>query len=63
MFPSRIWREMPQRYRLEAAICKKCGKRYYPPRLVCAECGGRTADEMAAIVALEMTKAGLDKED
>lgn len=25
--------------------------------------GGRTADEMAAIVALEMTKAGLDKED
>lgn len=41
MFPSRIWREMPQRYRLEAAECKKCGKRYYPPRLVCAECGGR----------------------
>jgi uncharacterized OB-fold protein len=41
MFPSRIWREMPQRYRLEAAKCKKCGKRYYPPRLVCAECGGR----------------------
>ena len=25
--------------------------------------GGRTADEMAAILALEMTKAGLDKED
>ena len=32
---------MPQRYRLEAAICKKCGKRYYPPRLICAECGCR----------------------
>ncbi len=44
MFPSRIWREMPQRYRLEAAVCKKCGKRYYPPRLVCAECGGRQFD-------------------
>lgn len=41
MFPSRIWREFPQRYRLEAAVCKKCGKRYYPPRLVCSECGGR----------------------
>ena len=25
--------------------------------------GGRTADEMAAILALKMTKAGLDKED
>ena len=41
MFPSRIWREFPQRYRLEAAVCKKCGQRYYPPRLICAECGGR----------------------
>ena len=41
MFPARIWREMPQRYRLEASVCKKCGKRYYPPRLVCAECGSR----------------------
>ena len=44
MFPARIWREMPQRYRLEAAVCKKCGKRYYPPRLVCAECGCRKFD-------------------
>jgi len=41
MFPSRIWREMPQRYRREASRCKKCGKRFYPPRLVCPECGGR----------------------
>ena len=44
MFPARIWREFPQRYRLEAAVCKKCGKRYYPPRLVCAECGSRKFD-------------------
>lgn len=41
MFPARIWREMPQRYRLEAAECKGCGKRFYPPRLVCPKCGGR----------------------
>jgi uncharacterized OB-fold protein len=41
MFPARIWRQFPQRYRLEASVCKKCGKRYYPPRLVCAECGSR----------------------
>jgi len=34
-------REIPRRYRLEAGKCQKCGKVYYPPRLVCAECGGR----------------------
>jgi len=32
---------MPQRYRLEAAKCTKCGARYYPPRLVCKDCGNR----------------------
>lgn len=34
-------REIPQRYRLEAGKCAKCGNVYYPPRLVCAGCGGR----------------------
>jgi uncharacterized OB-fold protein len=29
---------MPQRYRYEAAKCQKCGKVYFPPRLVCREC-------------------------
>jgi hypothetical protein len=32
---------MPQRYRLEAGKCKKCGKVLFPPRLVCPECHGR----------------------
>ena len=45
MFPARIWRQFPQRYRLEASVCKKCGKRYYPPRQVCAECGSRKFEE------------------
>jgi uncharacterized OB-fold protein len=31
-FSSRIWREFPQRYRLEASKFKKSGKTYYPPR-------------------------------
>ncbi|MBC8312838.1 MAG: Zn-ribbon domain-containing OB-fold protein [Candidatus Cloacimonetes bacterium] len=31
-------REMPQRYRLEAAKCKKCGKVFFPPRLICDKC-------------------------
>ena len=35
---ARYWREMPQRYRYEAAKCQKCGKVYFPPRLVCREC-------------------------
>ena len=39
--PARVWREFPQRYRLEAAKCSGCGKILYPPRLVCPACGGR----------------------
>jgi len=38
--PARIWREKPQRYRLEAGKCKKCRKLFLPPRLVCNKCGG-----------------------
>jgi uncharacterized OB-fold protein len=34
-------REMPQRYRLEAAACKGCGKIFFPPRQICSECKGR----------------------
>jgi hypothetical protein len=36
---ARSWREYPQRYRYEAAVCKKCGKVFFPPRLVCDACG------------------------
>ncbi len=35
------WREIPQRYRLEAGKCKNCGKHFYPPRLVCDACACR----------------------
>jgi uncharacterized OB-fold protein len=38
---ARYWREIPQRYRLEAAKCKGCGKVSFPPRTVCAGCRGR----------------------
>src|SRR5512136_684197 len=40
--PSRYWREIPQRYRLEAGKCQGCGFICFPPRLVCPQCGGRT---------------------
>lgn len=36
----RYWREMPQRYRLEASQCTQCGKIWFPPRLICT-CGAR----------------------
>jgi len=39
--PQRYWREIPQRYRLEAGKCKGCGKIHFPPRLVCNGCQGR----------------------
>jgi uncharacterized OB-fold protein len=37
----RFWREMPQRYRYEAAKCTKCDKIFFPPRQVCNSCRGR----------------------
>lgn len=39
--PARAWREFPQKYRLEAGRCTKCGKICYPPRVVCPKCGAR----------------------
>jgi len=39
--PSRSWREIPQRYRLEAGKCTGCGYVCFPPRLVCPQCGSR----------------------
>ena len=41
MPPARTWRTYPQTYRLEAARCKKCGKVFFPPRLVCSKCQAR----------------------
>ena len=41
MFAARYWREMPQRYRMEAGKCLKCGKLFFPPRLVCDACKAR----------------------
>jgi uncharacterized protein len=37
---ARSWREYPKRYRYEAGVCKKCGKWFFPSRLVCDACGG-----------------------
>ncbi|MFB0515688.1 MAG: Zn-ribbon domain-containing OB-fold protein [Candidatus Neomarinimicrobiota bacterium] len=34
-------REIPQRYRLEAQKCTRCGKIHFPPRLICSACHSR----------------------
>ncbi len=39
--PPVVRRNTPQRYRLEANKCAKCGKVFFPPRLVCDACRGR----------------------
>jgi uncharacterized OB-fold protein len=38
---ARNWREIPYRYRMEAAKCTNCGKIFFPRRLVCDNCGNR----------------------
>jgi uncharacterized OB-fold protein len=41
MISPKYFREIPQRYRLEAGKCKKCGQVYFPPRIVCPKCKSR----------------------
>ena len=36
----RYWREVPNRFRLEAAKCTGCGKISVPGRRICPECRG-----------------------
>lgn len=36
----RYWREIPNRFRLEASRCNGCGKVSFPPRPICPACRG-----------------------
>ncbi|MBN2090979.1 Zn-ribbon domain-containing OB-fold protein [candidate division KSB1 bacterium] len=40
------WRAMPQRYRYEAQKCTKCGKIFFPPRLICSGCKSREFEKI-----------------
>jgi uncharacterized protein len=44
---ARTWREYAKRYRYEASACKKCGKVFFPARLVCDACGGKEFETRA----------------
>jgi uncharacterized OB-fold protein len=39
--PQNVRRNTPLRYRMEGNKCKKCGKVFFPGRIVCDKCGGR----------------------
>ena len=43
---ARAWRETPHRYRMEAAKCTKCGKVFFPKRLVCDKCKNRQFEQI-----------------
>ncbi|HKI77269.1 MAG TPA: Zn-ribbon domain-containing OB-fold protein [Ignavibacteriaceae bacterium] len=46
MISPKYFREIPQRYRLEAGKCKKCGQAYFPPRLICPECKSKSFENI-----------------
>ncbi|MCP4213608.1 MAG: Zn-ribbon domain-containing OB-fold protein [bacterium] len=41
MHVPRHWRETPERYRMEAGKCTKCGHINFPGRLICPKCRAR----------------------
>jgi len=43
---ARNWRETPYRYRLEAGKCTKCGKVFFPRRLICDACHNRKFEDV-----------------
>ena len=61
--PARYWREIPRRYRLEAARCTSCGEVSYPPRLICPRCRCRTFETVTlqdegTLVTFTVTRIG-----
>lgn len=43
---AKYWREIPKRYRLEAAKCNACKKILFPERLVCPDCGNEDFEKI-----------------
>jgi hypothetical protein len=66
MITARYHREIPQRYRLEAAKCEKCGYISFPPRLICPECRGKKFKTIALgdegkVVTFTVVRVASDK--
>jgi uncharacterized protein len=43
----RFWREIPQRYNLQASQCGSCQAMYFPPREICPKCRRASIGKMA----------------
>ncbi len=41
----KLWREIPQHYRLEASKCLTCGRIYFPPKTVCNNCKSKNFEK------------------
>lgn len=66
MISPRYFREIPQRYRLEAGKCKQCGNISFPPRLVCPKCKSKTFETVqlsreGKILTFTVIRVGPDK--
>jgi hypothetical protein len=66
MISPRYHREIPQRYRLEAGKCKKCGEVSFPPRLVCPKCKSqefetKRLNEEGKLVTFTIIRVASDK--
>jgi hypothetical protein len=42
----RFWREIPQRYNLQASVCGVCGRLAFPPRRICPTCRRASVGKM-----------------
>lgn len=45
----RFWREIPQRYMLQASKCGNCEAIQFPPRVVCPTCRRQSIDKMTPV--------------
>lgn len=66
MITPKYTREIPQRYRLEAGKCARCGYLAFPPRIVCPECGAREfetvrLDDTGTIVSFTVIQVAADE--
>lgn len=42
----RFWREIPQRYNLQASVCGSCKDVHFPPREICPKCRRESIGKM-----------------
>jgi uncharacterized OB-fold protein len=66
MITARYHREIPQRFRLEAGKCQKCGQVQFPPRRVCPKCKGTSFETVhlsdeGKVVTFTVVRVASDK--